>query len=185
MKRKLTILEEYKVCAKCGAIHAAGNLNARRCNCGDSFQHSIFKVLQSKKDGEETAFNNINQCPCCGHKARAGVVKSLNVGKDDGTALLAQILYEAIDDGTEIKKKIGKLSLKRKETVQSETETSNVKQFLAFSDSRQQASFSAVFLNSNQVRMLQKRLIWKVIEDNQYKNISVDKPKVFSNKAGS
>ena len=168
------ILEEYKVCAKCGAIYAAGNLNARRCNCGDSFQHSIFKVLQSKKDGEETAFNNINQCPCCGHKARAGVVKSLNVGKDEGTALLAQILYEAIDDGTETKKKINKISLKRKETVQSEIETSNVKQFLAFSDSRQQASFSAAFLDSNQVRMLQKRLIWKVIEDNQYRNISVD-----------
>lgn len=168
------ILEEYKVCAKCGAIYAAGNLNARRCNCGDSFQHSIFKVLQSKKDGEETAFNNINQCPCCGHKARAGVVKSLNVGKDEGTALLAQTLYEAIDDGTETKKKISKISLKRKENVQSEIETSNVKQFLAFSDSRQQASFSAAFLDSNQVRMLQKRLIWKVIEDNQYRNISVD-----------
>lgn len=144
------ILEEYKVCAKCGAIYAAGNLNARRCNCGDSFQHSIFKVLQSKKDGEETAFNNINQCPCCGHKARAGVVKSLNVGKDEGTALLAQILYEAIDDGTETKKKISKISLKRKETVQSEIETSNVKQFLAFSDSRQQASFSAAFLDSKE-----------------------------------
>ena len=168
------ILEEYKVCSKCGAIHAAGNLNARRCNCGDSFQHSIFKVLQSKKDGEETAFNNINQCPCCGHKARAGVVKSLNVGKDEGTALLAQILYEAIDDGTETKKKTGKLSLKRKESIQSEPEALNVKQFLAFSDSRQQASFSAAFLDSNQVRMLQKRLIWKVIEDNQYRNISVD-----------
>lgn len=168
------ILEEYKVCSKCGAIHVAGNLNARRCNCGDSLQHSIFKVLQSKKDGEETAFNNINQCPCCGHKARAGVVKSLNVGKDEGTALLAQILYEAIDDGTETKKKTGKLSLKRKESIQSEPETSNVKQFLAFSDSRQQASFSAAFLDSNQVRMLQKRLIWKVIKDNQYRNISVD-----------
>lgn len=71
-------------------------------------------------------------------------------------------------------KKTGKLSLKRKESIQSEPETSNVKQFLAFSDSRQQASFSAAFLDSNQVRMLQKRLIWKVIEDNQYRNISVD-----------
>lgn len=36
------------------------------------------------------------------------------------------------------------------------------------------ASFSAAFLDSNQVRMLQKRLIWKVIKDNQYRNISVD-----------
>lgn len=168
------ILEEYKVCTKCGVIHAAGNLNARRCKCGDSFQYSIYRVLQSKKDAEETANNNINQCPCCGHKSRAGVVKSLNVGKDEGTALLAQILYEAIDDGTEKEKKTGKLSLKRKEVVQSEKNETNVKQFLAFSDSRQQASFSAVFLDSNQVRMLQKRLIWKVIEDNQYGNISVD-----------
>lgn len=168
------ILEEYKVCAKCGAIHAAGNLNARRCNCGDTFQYSIYKVLQSKKDGVETAFNNINQCPCCGHKSISGVVKSLNVGKDEGTALLAQILYEAIDDGTENKKKVGKLSLKRKEVTQLEKDESNVKQFLAFSDSRQQASFSAAFLDSNQVRMLQKRLIWKVIEDNQYRNISMD-----------
>ena len=48
-------LKNIKFVQKCGAIYAAGNLNARRCNCGDSFQHSIFKVLQSKKDGEETA----------------------------------------------------------------------------------------------------------------------------------
>ena len=49
------ILEEYKVCAKCAAIHVAGNLNARRCTCGDSYQYSIYKVLQSRKDGEEVA----------------------------------------------------------------------------------------------------------------------------------
>lgn len=112
--------------------------------------------------------------PLLRSQSESSVVKSLNVGKDEGTALLAQILYEAIDDGTETKKKTGKLSLKRKESIQSEPETLKVKQFLAFSDSRQQASFSAAFLDSNQVRMLQKRLIWKVIEDNQYRNISVD-----------
>lgn len=89
------ILEEYKVCAKCGAIYAAGNLNARRCNCGDSFQHSIFKVLQSKKDGEETAFNNINQCPCCGHKARAGVVIAEEYEKAKKEAITEENYKEA------------------------------------------------------------------------------------------
>lgn len=168
------ILEEYKVCAKCGAIHAAGNLNARRCSCADSFLHSLYRVVQIKKDGEEAAFNNINQCPCCGHKGRSGVVKSLDVGKDEGTALIAQILYEAIDEGVEETKKTGKLSLKRKERIQTEDNTSSVKQFLSFSDSRQQASFSAAFLDSNQIRMLQKRLIWKVLEDCDYRDITLD-----------
>ena len=168
------ILMEYKVCAKCGAIYKAGNLNAHRCTCGDEFQYSLYKIMQSEKDDGELAFNNINQCPCCGRKGRAGIVKSLNVGKDEGTALLAQILYEAIDDGTEVKKKTGKLSLKKKDNIQLEQNDSFVKQFLAFSDSRQQASFAAAFLDSNQVRMLQKRLIWQVIEDNQYRELSVD-----------
>lgn len=55
------ILEEYKVCAKCGAIYAAGNLNARRCNCGDSFQHSIFKVLQSKNQNYNELYISLTQ----------------------------------------------------------------------------------------------------------------------------
>lgn len=49
-----------------------------------------------------------------------------------------------------------------------------VKQFLAFSDSRQQASFAAVFFDANHVRMLRKRLIWKIIEDQGYRSLTVD-----------
>lgn len=170
-----SILEEYTICAKCGAIHVAGNLNARKCKCGDAYLYSIYRVSQITSDGgEEVAFNNINQCPCCGHKGRSGVVKNLNLGKDEGTALIAQILLEAIDEGEAETKKAGKLSLKRKAKTQQAEGASKVKQFLSFSDSRQQASFAAAFLDSNHVRMLQKRLIWKVIEDNNYRNLTVD-----------
>ena len=175
-----SILEEYKVCAKCGAIHEAGNLNARKCKCGAAYEYSIYRVIQTTSDGgDEVAFNNINQCPCCGHKGRSGVVKSLNLGKDEGTALIAQILLEAIDEGESETKKGGKLSLRRKVKAQPIEDTSKVKQFLSFSDSRQQASFAAAFLDSNHVRMLQKRLIWKVIEDNDYRNITVDQLAAF------
>ena len=101
-------------------------------------------------------------------------MKSLNLGKDEGTALVAQILYEAIDEEEQKEKKKEKLSLSLNSRLVKEPDKKKVKQFLSFSDSRQQASFSAVFLNSNHIRMLQKRLIWKVIEDQHYRNINVD-----------
>ncbi len=169
-----SILEEYQVCAICGMIYATQNLNARKCTCEDRFLFTIYRVGQTKRDEDEMAFNNINQCPCCGHRRKSGVIKSLDLGKDEGTALIAQILLEAMDEGETEVKKIEKLSLKLnfKNIVQENTE--KVKQFLSFSDSRQQASFAAVFFQANHVRMLQKRLIWKVIEENGYRDISVD-----------
>lgn len=167
-------IEEYTVCAKCGCIHPAKNLNARRCNCGDSFKTTIYRVNQAKANEEEEVFNNINLCPSCGHKTRSGAVKGLNLGKDEGTALIAQILYEAIDEGEEAAKQTGGLSLKMKPRDTAYTPTSKIKQFLAFSDSRQQASFFATFYESNHVRMLRKRLIWKVLEEHGFKDITVD-----------
>lgn len=167
------ILEEYAICTKCGCINHAQNKNARRCNCGDKHRSIIYKVNQKKANAEEAVFNNINQCPVCGHKTRSGIVKGLNLGKDEGTALISQILYEAIDEGDEIKEQQAVLSLKMrpKEVVNN---NSKFKQFLAFSDSRQQASFFATFYESNHVRMLQKRLVWKVIEEQNFKDITVD-----------
>lgn len=169
-----SVLEEYTVCGKCGCIHATANLNSQKCDCGASFKFQVYKVTQLKDDSEEIAYNNIHQCPCCGRKGRAGVVKSLNLGKDEGTALIAQILFEAIEEGQEIAKKTGKLSLKKKPQNKNYEVNEKVKQFLAFSDSRQQASFAATFFDSNHVRMLQKRLIWKVIEEQDYRELKVD-----------
>lgn len=165
-------LQDYIVCAKCGSVHDASNLNARTCGCGKEYAVHIYRVEQ--KDDDEAVFNNINQCPCCGHKSKSGVVRGLNLGKDEGTALIAQMLYEAIDEGDETEKKVGKLSLKARPISDNSRQTAKVKQFLAFSDSRQQASFAAAFLDANHVRMLRKRMIWKAIEDHDYKDLTVD-----------
>ena len=169
-------IEECEVCGKCGAIHTVRNLNALKCDCDDSYKFKVFKVLQKKEKDEDLIYNNINHCPCCGHRGKSGVVKGLNIGKDEGTALIAQMLYEAIDEGEQEKTKIKKLSLKPRSslTPNAAEEQINVKQYLSFSDSRQQASFAAVFFDSNHVRMLRKRLIWEAIEENNYKNIDVD-----------
>ena len=169
-----SLLETYIVCGKCGCIRPRDNLNANKCVCGDCYQFEIYKVAQNNEVNDESAYNNINQCPCCGYKGRSGVVKSLNLGKDEGTALIAQILFESIDEGEDNKKKYNKLSLKSKPKNIDTEQPERAKQFLSFSDSRQQASFAAAFLDANHVRMLRKRLIWRIIEEQDYKDITVD-----------
>lgn len=169
-------IESYTVCCLCGCVYASDNLNSVKCTCGDEYSSIIYKVNQKKEVDNELAFNNINYCPCCGHKSGSGIVRSLNLGKDEGTALVAQMLYEAIDNGEEQEKKKQKLSLslKKSDDLQNTDNKKRVKQFLSFSDSRQQASFSAAFFDSSQTRLLQKRLIWKVIEDYNYSDIQID-----------
>ena len=166
-------IEPYEICAKCGAAHAIKNLNAIKCECEENYRFTVYKVIQGKHD-EDSIYNNISQCPCCEHKGRGGVVKALNIGKDEGTALIAQMLYEAIDEGEEEGKKVKKISLKSAARPNDIEKKEKVKQYLAFSDSRQQASFAAVFFDANHVRMLRKRLIWKIIENNNYKELPVE-----------
>ena len=96
------------------------------------------------------------------------------MGKDEGTALIAQMLYEAIDEGDQEIKQVKKISLKPMNKVAGTSKKENVKQYLAFSDSRQQASFAALFFDENHVRMLRKRLIWEMIVKNGYKDMGVD-----------
>ena len=167
-------IEECSVCAKCGEIYVVGNLNAKKCKCGDTYRFAAYRVKQEKENDEDSIYNNISQCPCCGHMGRSGVVKALNIGKDEGTALIAQMLYEAIDEGHQETKQVKKISLKPMSKVSGAPKEEKVKQYLAFSDSRQQASFAAVFFDANHVRMLRKRLIWEVIVQNGYKDMGVN-----------
>lgn len=167
-------LEEYLICAKCGEIHIAKNLNANKCKCDDRHRFTAFRVNQKKENEEDSIYNNISKCIYCGRSRNHGVVKAFNVGKDEGTALVAQMLYEAIDEGEKEENRNYKVSLGNM-SKEEEPRSDKVKQYLAFSDSRQQASFAAVFFDSNHVRMLRKRLIWEAIVQNNYKDMCIDK----------
>lgn len=165
-----TKYEEYTVCAKCGCIHKTANLNALVCDCGEEYSFNLYKV---EEKGKKSAANNINTCLSCGHRNKNGIVKTVSVGKDEGTALIGQILYDAIDEGenTNTKQSSGGLNFSRKKV---ERIVPKAKQFLCFSDSRQQASFASVFMDSNQTRLIQKRLLLKLLEENNYQDIAVN-----------
>lgn len=170
----------YEVCSKCGELHEKDNLNAKKCKCNDKYRFLAYKVIPKSKKDEELIYNNITFCPCCGNGRRSGVIKGLNIGKDEGTAIIAQLLFDAVDEeDTDIKitekRSLKSLMKAKKEKEDKENKEIKCKQFLAFSDSRQQASFFAVFFNSNHERMLRKRLIWEIIKENNYNKLSVNK----------
>lgn len=161
------ICEEDILCGNCGFIYNVANKNAKHCDCPEEYKIKVFKVNST------TSKNNISECPCCGHHANNGVVRSVNLGKDEATAILAQILYKGIDDNeTEEIATVPKLSFSLTlPTEQKKIKKNYIKQFIAFSDSRQQASFFASFFESNHNRFLRKKLIWETIKKNNYENM--------------
>lgn len=167
-------IEAYEICAKCGEIHSVDDLNAKKCECGEDYHFVAYKVVQGKKKTEDSVKNNITRCPYCGNEKRAGVIKALNIGKDDGTVLIGQLLYDAIDEGEEDVKMPTEQSLNDISAMSNGTRKEHVKQFLAFSDSRQQASYAAAYYDDNHVSMLRKRLIWEMIKNNDYASMKVD-----------
>lgn len=162
-------IEEYCLCQKCAAIYPKNQVSVRKCDCEEKFEITVYRVKEQSNN------NNITYCPYCGRSSTSALVKGLNLGKDEGTAFIAQTLLEALDvpEQENKPKTSGRITL-RGTPKQTATKDGYVKQFLSFSDSRQQASFAAAFMDSNHTRMLRKRLIWQVIENNNYADLTVD-----------
>jgi len=161
-------LEEYALCTKCGCSYVKANLNAKKCDCGEDYLITLYKVVGSSAFG-----NNIKSCPCCQQSTDKGIIKRFNIGKDAGTAIISQLLYKTIGDdsvSTTIKPK-GKLLLGNSKT--NVVNDHSAKQFLTFSDSRQQASFYATFYKAAYERRLKKRIIWREIEEKKYATMTV------------
>src|SRR5574344_1240779 len=160
------ICTEHILCGNCGFVYNPANKNARHCDCSDDYKIKVYKVNST------TSRNNISECPCCGHHSLNGVVRSVNLGKDEATAILAQMLYKAIDNNeTETTETANHLSFDLKPVIPKKPKKDYVKQFIAFSDSRQQASFFASFFESNHYRFLRKKLIWEIIKNNNFDDI--------------
>lgn len=147
--------EECIVCSKCGKITSKTKKNS--CDCGKNYKTILYKI---KKEKESTSFtNNIKKCAICDYSTKnGGVVLGFHIGKDRATALISQILYNSMPIPT--KTKIIKSMFGTKTIVEQDK-----KQFIAFSDARQQAAFFSKFINSNNDRILKKRLIWELLKD--------------------
>ncbi|QVK20845.1 DEAD/DEAH box helicase [Mycoplasmatota bacterium] len=125
---------EYILCQKCGHLKRIKNVNSIDCECSRNYKFSVYHVEEKKRMP-----NNIKKCPICEQKSRSGVVRAFHIQKDEATSLLGQMNLQTMSG-------------------------EKPKQFIAFSDSVQQASFYAKFLELNHLRFLRKRLILKMLE---------------------
>lgn len=174
-------LEKYVICSKCGHVYKCDNLNAEKCACGSEYEVTIYKVIRSK----ESMKNNITKCAHCGQTNNSGIIRSFHLNKDSATAVLSQIYYEAI--GTVEDQKTDDLVLDDLFSFDSISATNKkeAKQLLAFSDSRQQASFFSIFFNYNHERFLKRRIIWETIkelDEINIKSLSVKLTKLIKDK---
>ena len=147
--------EPHTVCSKCGHIYQNNHHGHTKCNCGDEYQVELLKVV-TKDNSSKT---NLTSCPVCTKTSnKTGVINSFKLGKDQSTALISQILLKSMDLFNEEGEKENK-TIDLFKPVEIEEKKVKYKQFLAFSDSRQQASFFALFFQENQNKFLRKALV--------------------------
>lgn len=164
--------KKYKICTQCGFIKPSNDVSNIECEHFDCNSAILYKYIgEGKADDDDydddTITNNLHHCPICDYKSNSGgVIMGFHVGKDRATTLIAQILYESMNypsipiPNQNGLTKIGSVIRKGK------------KQFLAFSDGRQQAAFFSKFLNANNDKFLKKSILLKTLKDSEYKSIS-------------
>lgn len=164
--------EKYYVCSKCGYTKKASSaLTTVDCEHFESSKTTLFKYSakddQDLYDEDDVVTNNLHRCPICDYKStNGGVIMGFHVGKDRATTLIAQILYESMNHP--IKRiKASEFSLFGGEERTIELR----KQYLIFSDSRQQAAYFSKFLNSMNDRFMKKSLVWDLLKKNNHQSI--------------
>ena len=156
---------KYVVCSDCGTIKKYDQNVHLNCECNGE-KVVLYKYNEEKDEKENVYSNNIKHCPICYYQTRTGgVVLGFHIGKDRATALISQILYESMY--APIEKKVIKQGLfSRVEEVKS------TKQFIAFSDARQQAAFFNKFINATDDRFLKKAIIWDRLKESSHNPIA-------------
>lgn len=164
--------EKYYVCSVCGYIKKAKAIpTTADCEHFNDNKIVLYKYIGGDEKGlddDDIITNNIHRCPICDYKSNGGgVIMGFHVGKDRATALISQILYESMKYPV-IKKEVPPSLFAPAKTI----EERGRKQFLVFSDSRQQAAFFSKFVNSNNDRFLKKALLREVLEENGHQSIA-------------
>lgn len=160
--------KEHVLCAACGAIDHS-SLLLPLCSCGEDNHITVIHV--SSKQGK------VYSCPSCGSKSPVGLVWRFLTGNDATASVLATSLYQEVPsrqvqhrstsetspEEVDIWSQPAQLDTTHKSSIQPYEQSS--RQLLIFSDSRQDAAFFAPYLDRTYSRILRRRIILKVLQD--------------------
>jgi ATP-dependent helicase YprA (DUF1998 family) len=159
----------YQLCNRCGNIRDPKQINSEVCDCQDCQRKEIYQIPST---------HQVTHCYVCDNQKNTGLIKSFHIGKDSATALIAQILYQSFDVDEIPKIEITSPQVMSDSLFKAPVKRVKIekpfKQFLAFSDSRQQASFFAKFYDYNDDRFLKKASLLNVIKNKKQKSLSMD-----------
>lgn len=153
-----TKLNEYLICPYCGKIESAHDKQAEYC------EHPIADYVKVIRVGTNK-YEKLNKCFNCENTANNGALRSFYTGQEAVTSVISTALYEELPSQKIIQTKNestgkGFGSNRHVPTIQSLS-----KQFLAFSDSRQDAALFASYLDNTYQNLLNRRLIVKSVNE--------------------
>ena len=165
MKEEEIEAEEYEICARCGFVRKRARMKQDCCEHGDAYMVKAFKVHVKGSRGILT------KCPACENTNSRGMLRMFFSGQEAVTSVVGTSLFEELPSY--------KVSVETRQEedddgfgfapVMMESKTSEAKQFIAFSDSRQAAAFYASYLDRTYRNILYKRLIVETLKN---KNIT-------------
>lgn len=166
----------YEICSKCGKIQKKNIINKTGCSCGSEYIVYLRRVDKSHKEekhktkrkAKTTRKDNdiLHVCPMCDSRTPKGsILRTVVSGTDAATAVIATSLYENLP-GFRIKK------YKIEDDIFNDPEIITVeepieRQFLAFSDSRQNAAYFAASFEDSFDRYLLKRIMVEAADQNR------------------
>lgn len=169
------ITNSYILCGKCGAISRKFDVKSsmKRCSCGSEFSHTVVKI--DDKNMANQPFSGkpyVKNCVCCGKTVHgASVLRDFYMGQTAAASVIGTALYGEIPSKKTIVHTI-KTEAKADEfgfsSVQSETVTKKEikklsKQYLIFSDSRQEAAYFAGYFDLTYHNLLRRRILVDVL----------------------
>ncbi len=156
--------ELYYLCSLCGAIDRVTSHNGKPCSCGDIFLNKVKRIVPKGK--------LLHKCPSCAFvNNKISVLRDFYIGQEAAASVIGTSLYEELSS-YEVKREIiqikdnDEFGISRSAAKVNEWKNPLSKQYLAFSDSRQEAAYFASYFDFSYNNILRKRLIVEALKRN-------------------
>lgn len=168
----------YTLCGKCGAIVRRYDVkkSEKMCSCGDNYYHNVVRVpAENMRPSSMGGKPFVKKCLNCEAVGRNNsVLRDFYMGQAAaasviGTALYGQlpskkmVIHTVSEKDTE-EDIFGFSTVQNKNTQYTETEKLT-KQYLIFSDSRQEAAYFASYFDTTYHNLLRRRILVEVLKE--------------------
>ncbi len=175
------VRDTYVLCGKCGAIWRkyAKSSSAKNCSCGKEFYSTINKVTDTKclRANEFSGEMTVKKCVCCDALAQNGnILRDFYMGQAAAASVIGTALYGVLPSSKTIVNTIKKVkpendmfgfaAVQNNDDIIEHKETHRIaKQYLIFSDSRQEAAYFSVYFDITYHGLLRRRVLLEVLKE--------------------